>query len=663
MPVRPLRLPLTFYADLAEQFVAPYGDDANDGLDFRYPKKTIIAAYDALPATGGTVNVMDGSYIGGALAKQGLLLTAVGTLYPGWRRLKTLRLVGWAGISTGAQLASPAARIYPGNPGDSTYYFPADSQFGIWFTGNGAEGGYPIVIENIIVSGMRGGFRIGGNPNPAVDPYGPSGMGSDFTTALWWVKGCSTQYNGDGVEATAQPGFHIGYCIWGNIIECTSDRPLDAAFDSDRRAGFLVKPSDGSSQVIFDHCRGTQGGIKFYAGSSNWGIDVNWYQIEGDFVHPLPAAVWLVGANKFGSGTIFTASGADGGPGSMNGIVIDAASTFRPSQVLVLNPAGPPDGPCTTMAVGEANSGNPTSVDTPAGLGQISLSGGRIWGDQDFVRQVTPIVTNRVYNLCPQHTSRDGSTGPITNPTVIDHTSNRVWTQKDVVVVLPPTSPNSGTCVNAPITDKRGSATAIQISCNDGGLCLQRLFYAYRVVQPGDIFVCGLWVRFPSNPAPSGLPVGFTLTNGALESEYDVSELNPAFYGDGQWSFVKCWGKIVALHGETEALVNFNIDNIVAGHPIVIDQRAIYHIPAGTMSQNEFGAFYQNLVSYTQGPIGEATTQPGQGLAIKGKFYTGDAFSVSGHVVGSVVNLLPVYDANDDDGGLVGYIELKNLIS
>lgn len=656
---RPLRLPLAFYASLPVLWVdTNVGDDNNDGLDARYPKKYITAAYDALPAAGGTIYVMDGSYVGGEVSQQGLLLTAVGTLYPGWRRLKTLRLVGHCGISTGAQLAYPAARIFPGRVGDGAAYFPPNSQFGVWFTGNGSAGGFPVVIENIIVN-FRGGFRVGGNPNPAVDPYGPSGMGSDFTTALWWLKNCSTQFNGDGSAVNAQPGFHIGYCIWGNIIECTSDRPLDAEFTSDRRAGFLVKPSDGSSQVIFDHCRGTQGGIKFYAGSSSWGIDVNWYQIEGDFVHPLPPAVWLLGANKFGSGVINNASGADAGAGSMNGITIEETSNFQPSQILVLNASGPPNGPCTTMAVSEANSGNVTSVDTPAGVEQISISGGRIWGDMDFVRQVTPIITNRVKNLCPQHTGADGESGPVTNPTVIDHSSNRIWTQENVVVVG-----GSGTCVDAPVNNKIGTTTAIQISCADGGLAYQRLFYATRTVAVGDIFVCGLWVRFPSGPPPTGFPIGMTLTNGALEVEYHpAGEVGPAFYGDGQWSYVKSWAKVVALHGETQALPNFVVQNIPLAHPIVIDQRFIAHIPAGVMSPNEFGAFFQNLVSYVQAPTGEATTQLGQGLVVKGKFYSGNCFSVSGHVVGPVVNLMPVYDGNDLDGGLLGFLELKSLIS
>lgn len=650
---RPLRLPLTFYDGLAERFVAPYGDDNNDGYDFRYPKKTIIDAYDNLPATGGTINVMDGSYTGGELSKQGLLITAVGTLYPGWRRLKTLRLVGYTGDGAVAQFSGGGARIFPGNPGDGAPYFPADSQFAFWFTGNGAAGGFPIVMENIVAIDLRGGWRIGGNPNPAVDPYGASGMGSDFTTVLFWLRNCSTHYNNDGVSGTAQPGFHIGYVIWGNIENCVSDRPTDAAFDSDRRAGFLVKPSDGSSQLRFSNCRGAQGGIKFYAGTSTWGIDVDWYQIEGDFVNPLPPAVWLIGTNKFGSGVINNATGADAGAGSMNGIVIDGLA--KPSQIIVSNATGTPDGPCTTIANAEPNFGNPTGIITPARDNQIAFAGGRIWGDMDFVRQVSPVITNRVYNLCPQHESRNGETGAITNPTIIDHFSNRVWTQSGVVVVG-----GSGTCVDAPVPDKSGGTTAIQIASNDGDLTLQRLFYAYRVVQPGDRIVVGLWVRFPNDPRATGEPLGLTLTNGALEVTYNVDMLNPMYFGDGQWSFLKGWGKVIALHGETEALVNFVVQNIENGHPIVVDQRACYHIPVGTMSDNEFGAFFQNLASYVQAPLGVATTQPGQRLVAQGGLGVGDAIAMGAHTVGATANLVPIRDAQ---GNLLGYAELKPLTS
>lgn len=649
--VRPLRLPLPFYADLAVRYIAPYGDDDNDGYDLRYPMKTLIAAYDSLPDSGGTIYVVDGSYIGGELSKQGFLITAVGPLYPGWRALKTLKVIGYTGSATSAQFGTPAARLHPGNPDDVGFYFPPDSQFSLWVTGNGSAGGSPITFQNIICDELRGSLRLGGDPNPAVDPYGPDSMTIDFTTALFWADNCSFTYAGDGNPATAQPGIHVGYVIWVYFSNCTINRPTDADPTSDRRAAILVKPVGGSSQVRISQCRGSNGGLVQYWGNTAGGVDIDGYLVEGTFGDALPPVVWVKGTNKFGQGRINNVSVADAGEGSSNPIVLDGSHTA--GQFFVTGVTGPPEGTCTFFACSESNVGNPEGTVTPALHNQIATAGGRLWGDMDFVRQQTPVISNRVYNLCPQHDSRNGETGPVTNPTIIENSANRVWTQAGATAGV-----GSHTVVDSPIVGKSGGNTGIQLASNDGSPAYQRLFYAYRVVQVGDIIVCGAWMRFPNNPADSGAPLGMALTNGDLVWEDHSGELFPAFYGDGQWSYLKGYGKILSLGTQTEALVNFLAPNIDQDHPVVIDQRFIAHIPAGTMSDNEFAQFFQNLASYTQNPIGSAVTQPTQLLIANGGLGTGDLEEPV--AVDSVEALQPWYDANGD---LVGYIRVWSLDS
>src|SRR5947208_1447060 len=88
-------------------YVSPNGSDSNDGRSWGSAKATILAAYDGLPASGGTIYITGGSFVGGTIANQGIWIVgpndpSYNSPLPGWRREKSVRFVG-VGSNAGVQ--------------------------------------------------------------------------------------------------------------------------------------------------------------------------------------------------------------------------------------------------------------------------------------------------------------------------------------------------------------------------------------------------------------------------------------------------------------------------------------------------------------------------------------------------------------------------------
>jgi hypothetical protein len=645
---RPIRQPLTIYDRDHVRFCAPYGNNANDGYDgWRYPKETFLAAYDSLPSTGGVIYVMDGTYVGGEVHGQGVWLTG-GTLYPGWRKTKKVAVYGFGG-SVG-QFSFPTARILAGQPGVSGR---PNQRFdvGLWITENNDD---TMLWNNVSFKEYDISLRLAVNGNPALDPDAPAQRGSAQTTALINFNQCAfispDSYSGrDG-----GPGCDIGYVIWIFFNQCVSNVNREQDRLSDRRAAWLVKPGDGTSQLYWNQVRSAQGGIKYYNGASTWSFAAEDLLMEGDG-NPLPPAVWLIGINTFGQGYIRSCFGADG-PGGSADIVIDSPGPhFDPGQLIIENQPSPPQGsastslnyaPCTISGIDASNT--VPIVSSAAARFQQGYWAGKLWADSDIARNSSPVITNRVNNLVPQHDGAGGTVGPVINPPAIEHSSDRVWTQQNVDAT------GGGTCVDSPVGDQLGSTNAIQISTNSGSQAYQRLWYAGRFVSAGDYFVGGAWVRYPAGVGALPLSVNITTYSGTITFQNHGDEVKPAFAGDGNWFFISGWTKVLTATPGAIALVNY-VAFADPSHPLIIDRHFLYHIPASQMTENEVSALIQNLPgSFVQGPLGFATTQPEQGLIIQGAFASGDLRTPVS--LAATVAHMPVYDAQGD---LVGMVEVK----
>jgi hypothetical protein len=106
------------------QCVAPTGSDANDGLSWATPKKSVLAAYDTLPGSrpgnlgGGTIYFPYGSRIGSNADPEEQGLWLLGGSDPqfanppaGWRPAKPLVLIGQGSIGSNA-IAGPAPPVW-----------------------------------------------------------------------------------------------------------------------------------------------------------------------------------------------------------------------------------------------------------------------------------------------------------------------------------------------------------------------------------------------------------------------------------------------------------------------------------------------------------------------------------------------------------------------
>ncbi len=105
----------------AVQFVSPTGNDANDGLSSGTAKLTVMAAYDALPAAGGTIFISNCAYATGcsavsatSTAGQGIWILGTGdpnfsSPPTGWRKFKPTRFIGVGGVAASQNATSGVA--------------------------------------------------------------------------------------------------------------------------------------------------------------------------------------------------------------------------------------------------------------------------------------------------------------------------------------------------------------------------------------------------------------------------------------------------------------------------------------------------------------------------------------------------------------------------
>jgi len=720
------------HADNKARYAAPYGDDANDGRSWYTPKQTVLAAYDDLPV-GGSMYIMDNTYIGGEVPGQGLWLTgalarnvaAIGTdnvvgstrtwtiaggnfsaadiggsilvsgaanpgnnggftiasvtnpttivttggtnvdetfttsvlvivfqplidanLYPGWRFGKT---ANWYGVGSFSEnFAWPCARMLRGRPGDVTKP-SVRYDVGMWVTATTTA----MTFNNLCVLDFGIGCRIGCTANPDEDPDVIRGS-NPWTTAMVLFNQCGWQSNVAGDHGQG-PVVDMGYFLWVYFNQCAANAgALYAApamdINDDRHALWLSKPSDGTSMFQLEHCRGSQGGIIYYNGPSTWGFNVYDLLIESDG-HALPPLFKAIGLNQFGNGYLNTVLAADDFGSEPRFVLQDTQATFLPTSLVAINCAGN-QAPCINQGADE--SGNFVQALTPAGAGQMGFMGNRIVGNSDIGRWASPLISNRYKSLIPQRSGTGGDTGAIVNPPALDHSANRVWTQKGV----DPTG--GGTVVNAAIKDHTGGENGIRIGTSDGSAAFQRFFFTTRPVVVGDYFIMGAWMRFPSDPGPGSI-FQLVLTNGDLVPPTHIldrsSEVIPTYKGNGEWSWVQGYSKITSLGVTTDANVNLVV-NGYPGQPTDLSGITLLHLHAADVAENEIGELLQNMQSWLSIPTGVATTQPGQAIVAQGGLGVGNSIP-SGITLSSTTRLMEVFN---EFGAPLGFLEIKQEV-
>lgn len=654
------------------QYVQPNGDDAFDGLDWRRAKRYVMSAVAALPK-GGTIHIMSNSYAGGTIQKQGVWLTGGSTIWPGFADLnqsggnhRGFTLIGYTGdgFSGSIQEAWPSARVLAGKPTDTVELSDRRS-VGLWITANS---GSAIEVRGLNFQDdfcipMR--FGVSGDPNINPDDASvASNRGTAQTTGTVKIVDCATNNNG-GHGRDIGPGIDVGYCLWFHIEDTTIVNPTDQPRDSTRRALVLINPSEGSTEFFMRNCRGTNGGVIYNNGPSNWTFDIRGLEVEAPS-GPCPALFKANDLNIFGEGVLDGIQLNDGASGSDHNIILNHDGTLSETQISVHRSGADVIGPCMIFSTkGQAGGVIDAGGTTFAGNGQFGFGKGQFWGQHDGARFGGHPVSNRFRNLYPKHDGLDGQTGnlqlqPIGNSLTV------------VTSLHGQGGLGAGTWINAAVKDRRGGNDAFQISSTNADDEANTITAAGTItMSPGDAIAYGFWCKHPNLIATRLMtlsliqqqadPKPATFSLRGLNGNAEVIQTKS---GKKEWQFYSGYAKVLSLGGGTSSFQFIQRFYGSFNNPQIIDCPVCIWIKASDIDggdQNELGAIVQNMQDFVQADPGSGvSSQPFQKMLAQGGLGVGNSFPVAGHTVSAVTTLIPIYDGQ---GVLLCHVEGKTLLT
>jgi len=343
--------------DATVRYVHRNGNDANDGLSWETAKRTVRAAYQALPQfpEGGTIRV-GGSRVeagagGGLWFADGLMLSS---LPAGFLPMRPCAIIGdERGTEIGVE---------------------DEGQPAIWLPGSFT----PYRFENLRLRGSSAA-RIGLDQN----------LESRDDACNIWFRHCE-------LRSTVGPTVDLGFCYWIWIEHCLIDHAQGPTPESDLRAAILCKGRNGpGSGLTVEHAVLWGGGIRYYVPQSTWGITVKDVLEEGPFgTEVVPPVVELFDVNPSGRAFIENIALADASaPGQPAAVVIHA----RPEHANVVTAIScdSVDGPATVL--------NAPLTNSPVSLWRRHQQGweggGKLVGDHDASRRAFGPVAVRFKNL------------------------------------------------------------------------------------------------------------------------------------------------------------------------------------------------------------------------------------------------------------------------
>ncbi len=308
------------------------GNDGNSGLSLAEAKRTILGAYDALP-NGGTILVYGSAVdIGGEVRDQGLWLAGAedpqsNSLPPGWRPARPITIVGLGGtLQTGAGSQARARVALRG--GSATDRLKPT----VWLACTQC----PIRFVDVYLGYERA--------RPVLVGITSNDVANNSVTAGVEFDGCAMRVT---QQAGAGPGVEIGTGFDLTFRNCSIDaNEAEADLTADARAAILVKPrAHTSAGPRILQCGFARGGVKYYRATSSWSLIVDDLLVEGNFVDPVPPAVWLPNADIFGWAYLKHITMADA-PGSGPNVLIEGSQI--PDQILCVQ-VGAVSGPAAIL--------------------------------------------------------------------------------------------------------------------------------------------------------------------------------------------------------------------------------------------------------------------------------------------------------------------------
>jgi len=591
------------------RYAHPSGDNANDGKSWGTAKQTILAAYDSLPAAGGTIFIADNTNIGGEVSNQGIWL--IGPNDPNWgspptgfRAVKPVEFIG-VGSTNSIQFGFPSAKI-----NGSAY---DEDKPVIWLAGTGV----PVRFRNLSAYYINGGIRMG---------IRSDNTSRDCNTALAWFENVNFGSYNSGVSKTnPKPTVDIGYAFWVWFNHCTF-HAYPAAIDSDNRAAMLFKPEVAGNHpglIEVTDCILAGGGIRYHAiGASSWSLRVTNLVMEHDGATAAPPAVRLLGSASYGQVVLNRIEAADAGAGSESAIVV--ASTLANNSIVVIDGPSEVEGPVQILGkYGWEGAWSP-AVQKQSGFGP----GGKLIGSHEAARRVfspsAVIASNLVAQDVTTWSSKTGSATVTTGQVAPDGTTNAA------------------------------------LLSSASGLRDRQPYRASRTIAVDDWMVVGCWIKGngTSTISTGDIEMGFNPNNeGTFEDgTYSISLTLPFLGNEWQWV---CHAKKVAtvLDGTAELIFGMRCEPT---KPRYYYAPLFLHIPASAgYTDDEVMEMTRHVSTYPDtATAGCTTTLRGQKLIAWGGLGVGNSATAS--TPGSVVKKIEVFDQT---GASLGFIPVYSSIT
>jgi hypothetical protein len=544
----------------ASQYVSPHGNDLNDGLSWGTAKLTIMAAYDALPTKGGTINITSDSDTEGkvvtcvnasATAGQGIWIAGrtdpnFPNLPRGWVKAKQtgVSFVGVSSTNHSSGANYPQACVISGSSSSDAIRL------------SGSNGG--VSFFNLAFQAAKRGMVIGEDSSGAR-------TGSGIWTSLW------VQNVGFDVSSASPSNGPALDCTGGSFQLYFEDDQFSsnptAPAGSNQGVAFLMDGANGKSggcglTTIKDaHFNG--GGLKFIPGPSTGS-----FQVVGAICEAQtgPDACIHITSSLNLTAFVSNVDVADCS-GDVVGVQIDTHSGIASDNVFTqgINSA------CTSNVRGEMTTVNGyatvagAQTASPARQGQVGFVRGHIVGQEDAARRGFSPTAVRFQNLA---------------------LSPSQWTVPRGILK---------TGISAP----DGTTGAVQGSTTNSqtGLIMAT---GNQDTTAGDYWLAGAWVRSQTNNGyAGGVNNVLNFSIGVETHAVSMSFGHGApWTGDGEWEWVWSLQKMIKVpSSRLNVELSVQLDR---AHAIQAYGPVVIRIPASSgVSANEAYEIAYNFQSYS----------------------------------------------------------------
>ena len=653
----------------AIQYVSPNGNDANDGFSWGTAKLHMYNALQALPggsvvkpykAGQGIIHVSanvpyGGPAIGGGLWLMGGNDPNFANPPPGW-----LQVVGGGGIRVVCEgNGSAAANGHEGVCVEPWGRGTDDVHPAVWLSS--VSGGiYIRGIESRQLAGWKIGIdstgsriRNGGSSGIELDndaggfgncDMGATGPGLDVGSNTFWIYVENSKFQGcgaakltiappagglsraDGVLTVRTTGATIASAgiTPGDVVSIYN--PADASFSG---SCLVTKIPSKSSLTCNQHGPNATSGNGWVLGRGAAGIALDPGTGQG-----------------IGMFHVRNSGAADGGPSDgirvvagVNGAAVDVIGFFcegsnagsGPCIHIVSNPANGPQ--LAAVQLFHVESADNNAGVNPLGAPAIQVDGpfdanGILTTDSFASGIITlrgPMTVLSEYSGAidglTKSPLREGQVGFFHNRIVgVTDSQRRSFSPRAVQypnIALPAASwtlnspANSGAAVTqgqAAPDGTLGAALGSQVGGPQNNLLF---FMADQKLAIGDYFIAGVWAR------SSGVANTFLLNVSGAGNDATGFVQRPPYAGDGEWEWYFAVKKLTAVRTNPAvvglAMTFTTASSVTAYGPV------LFHIPSGTVTDNEAYELAYNLASYAPAcPVGSICGLPGQKLTLAG---------------------------------------------